>query len=113
VTIFVHAAIHGLVGRASELRALLTEHAELTARAQGCTGAVAYETLGGEPGEFAFDAWWSDEASLRAHYASPDYADYALAVGELLARPSDAQLHYVERSVRAVGDASLDPTRQG
>jgi quinol monooxygenase YgiN len=113
VTVVVHAEIHGLVGRAEELRALLAEHAETTARAPGCTRCVAYEPLGAEPGEYVLDAWWSDERSLRAHYGSSDYGLYVIAVGELLARPSDVQVHYVERTVRARGDASLDPTRQG
>jgi quinol monooxygenase YgiN len=113
VTVLVHAEIHGLVGRAAELRALLAEHAAATARAPGCTGCVAYEPLGGEPGELVLDAWWSDEAALRAHYGSAEYGLYMTAVGELLARPSDVQLHYVERTVRARGDASLDPSRQG
>jgi quinol monooxygenase YgiN len=113
VTVVVHAEIHGLAGRASELRALLTEHAETTARAPGCTRCVAYAPLGGEPGEYLLIAWWSDEPSLRAHYGSPEYGLYASAVGELLARPSDVQIQYVERTVRARGDASLDPTRLG
>jgi quinol monooxygenase YgiN len=113
VTVVVHAEIHGLVGRADELRALLTEHAETTARAPGCTRCVAYGPLGAEPGEYVLVAWWSDETSLRAHYGSSDYGLYVSAVGELLARPSDVQLQYVERTVRVRGDASLDPTRQG
>jgi quinol monooxygenase YgiN len=113
VTVVVHAEIHGLAGRAAELRALLTEHAETTARASGCTRCVAYAPLGGEPGEYLLVAWWSDEPSLRAHYGSSEYGLYTTAVGELLARPSDVQIQYVERSVRARGDASLDPTRQG
>jgi quinol monooxygenase YgiN len=113
VTVLVHAEIHGLVGRAAELRALLADHAETTSRAPGCLGSTASEPLGGEPGELVLDAWWSDEAALRAHYASDEYGRYASAVGELLARPSDVQIHYVQRSVRARGDASLDPARQG
>jgi quinol monooxygenase YgiN len=113
VTVLVHAEIHGIVGRAAELRALLADHAETTSRAPGCLGSTASEPLGAEPGELVLDAWWSDEAALRAHYASEDYAGYASAVGELLARPSDVRIHYVERSVRARGDASLDPARQG
>lgn len=113
MTVLVHAEIHGLVGRAAELRALLADHAEAMSRAPGCLGATASEPLGAEPGELVLDGWWSDEAALRAHYASEDYARYAGAVGELLARPSDVQIHYVERSVRARGDASLDPARQG
>jgi quinol monooxygenase YgiN len=113
VTVLVHAEIHGLVGRATDLRTLLAEHAETTSRAPGSAGCVAYEPLGAEPGEYVLDAWWSDEAALRAHYASEEYGLYVVAIGELLARPSDVQVHYIERSVRARGDASLDPTRQG
>ena len=113
MAVLVRAEIHGLVGRAPELRALLTEHAATTAGEPGCTGCAAYERLGGDPGEYLLDAWWRDESSLRAHYASPEYGNYVTAVGELLARPSDVQVHYVENSVRAQGDASLDPGRQG
>jgi quinol monooxygenase YgiN len=113
VTVVVHAEIHGLAGRAGELRALLTDHAAATARTPGCTRCVAYAPLGGEPGEYLLVAWWSDESSLRAHYGSSEYGLYANAVGELLARPSDVQIQYVDRIVRAQGDASLDPTRQG
>jgi quinol monooxygenase YgiN len=113
VTVLVHAEIHGIVGRAAELRALLRDHAENTSGAPGCLGCTAYEPLGAAPGELVLDTWWSDEAALRAHFATPEYGDYASAVGEMLARPSDVQIHYVERSVRARGDASLDPTRQG
>jgi len=113
VTVLVHAEIHGIVGRVAELRALLRDHADAIARATGSLGCIAYEPLGAEPGELVLDAWWRDEAALRAHYATSEYAEYASAVGELLARPSDVQIHYVERSVRARGDASLDPTRLG
>jgi quinol monooxygenase YgiN len=112
VTVLVHAEIHGLVGRASELRDLLASHAATTARAPGSAGCVAYAPLDAEPGEYVLDAWWGDEAALRAHYASEEYTLYAGSVGELLARPSDVRIHYVERSVRAQGDASLDPLRQ-
>jgi quinol monooxygenase YgiN len=113
VTVHVHAEIHGLVGRAAELRTLLRDHADATSRMPGCQGGTASEPLGGQPGELLLDTWWEDEAALRAHYASEEYGRYASAVGELLARPSDVRIHYVERSVRARGDASLDPARQG
>ena len=113
MTVIVQAAIHGLAGRAAELRTLLREHAEATSAAPSCQRCVAYEPIGGEPGELWLDALWDDEAAVRAHYASDEYGRYALAVGELLSRPSDVQVHYVQRSVRARGDASLDPTRQG
>jgi quinol monooxygenase YgiN len=113
VTVLVHAEIHGLVGRAAQLRDLLAAHATTTARAPGSEGCGAYAPLGAEPGEYVLDAWWRDEAAMRAHYASEEYGLYSVAVGELLARPSDVRIHYVERSVRAQGDASLDPSRLG
>lgn len=113
MSVFVHAEVHGLAGRAPELRELLTEHAAATADAGGNLGSHAYAPLGGEAGEFVLDAWWRDEDSMRAHFGSPAYGRYAELVGALLARPSDVRIHYVERSVRATGDASSDPSRQG
>jgi quinol monooxygenase YgiN len=100
MTVLIHAEIHGLVGRASELRDVLRDHAEQLARAEGSLGAAAYEPLGGGPGEFVVDAWWRDEAALRAHYATAEYAHYVQLVGELLARPGDATVHTIERSYR-------------
>jgi quinol monooxygenase YgiN len=113
VTVLVQADVHGLVGRSQELRSVLADHARATAQAPGCARCVAYEALGIDPGEFGLDTWWKDEAAMRAHYATAEYGEYTTAVGELLARPSDVRIHYVERSVRALGDASQDPTRQG
>src|SRR3712207_4572950 len=109
--VLVHAEIHGLAGRAGELRSLLTEHAAATVRMDGCAGAVALEPLGAEPGEFVLDVWWEDDGAMRAHYGSGEYARYTGLVGELLARPSDVHVHYVDHSVHATGDPSSDPTR--
>jgi hypothetical protein len=50
---------------------------------------------------------------MRAHYVTPDYTRYVDGIGELLARPSDVRIAYVEREVRATADLSQDPTRQG
>src|SRR5918998_358244 len=113
MSVLVHAEIHGLAGRAAELRELLVEHAAATAAAEGSLGATAYAPLGAETGELVLDAWWRDDDALRAHYASAEYTRYAARVGDLLARPSDVRIHYVERSVRATGDPSSDPSRQG
>jgi len=113
MTLFVHAQIHGLTGRGAELREVLVEHATATAAADGSLGSVAYDPLGGEAGEYALDAWWRDEAAMRAHYESAVYGRYTEIVGELLARPSDVEIHYVERTVRPAPDQSLDPARQG
>jgi quinol monooxygenase YgiN len=113
VTVLIHAELHGLAGRAPELRGVLEEHAQRLAAAAGSLGAAAYEPLGADAGEFVMDAWWRDEPALRAHYATTEYARYVERVGELLARPSDVTVHMVEHSYRPTADLSADPARQG
>jgi quinol monooxygenase YgiN len=113
MTVLIHAEIHGLAGRAGELRTLLAEHAAGLSSADGSLGAVAYEALDADAGELVLQTHWRDDAAMQAHFATPEYTHYIEAVGELLARPSDVQIHYVERSVRATADLSQDPTRQG
>jgi len=110
--VLVHAEIHGLSGRAGDLATLLTEHATAMAAVEGSLGSAAYAPLGAAPGEYVLEGWWRDEAAMRAHYASAEYARYAALVGDLLARPSDVTIHLVDESVRAVGDPAADPTRQ-
>jgi len=113
MSVLVEAQIHGLGGRATELRDALREHAAAVAQADGCLAARASAPLDAESGEYLLETLWRDEAAMHAHYATAEYSRYASRVGELLARPSEVQIHYVERSVRATGDASMDPVRQG
>ena len=49
----------------------------------------------------------------RGLAADAEYGRYIGLIGELLARPSDVEIHYIERSVHAMDDPSLDPVRQG
>jgi quinol monooxygenase YgiN len=109
----ITAEIHGLGGRDADLRALLFEHAAGLAAADGCLGAVASAPVGADPGEYLLEVRWQDEAALRAHYVTPEYTRYVENIGELLARPSDVRIAYVDREVRATADLSEDPTRQG
>jgi quinol monooxygenase YgiN len=109
----VTAEIHGLAGRDADLRTLLSEHAAGLAAAPGCLGAIAAAPLGAEAGEYVLEVRWHDEAALRAHYATAEYTHYVENIGELLARPSDVRIAYVDREIRATADLSDDPTRQG
>jgi quinol monooxygenase YgiN len=113
MSLTIHAEIHGLAGRTTELRDLLVEHARALEAAAGCLGAAAYEPVGADPGEYVLQTRWRDEPALRGHYATPEYTRYVEGIGELLARPSDVRIAYVEREVRATADLSQDPTRQG
>jgi quinol monooxygenase YgiN len=111
MSLTIHAEIHGLAGSAAQLRDLLAEHAARLTAADGCLGAAAYEPLGADPGEYVLHTRWRDEAAMRAHYVAPDYTRYVETIGQLLARPSDVTISYVEREVRATADLSQDPTR--
>jgi quinol monooxygenase YgiN len=113
MSILVRAQIHGLAGRAVELRDALRAHVEALGSADGGEGAAVSVPLDAEHGELVLDTWWRDEAALRAHYATREYERYSQAITPLLARPSDVVVHYVERSVRATADLSADPARLG
>jgi quinol monooxygenase YgiN len=113
MSILVRAEIHGLAGRAAELRDVLRAHATALGAADGCEGASVLTAIDAEYGELVLDVWWRDEASLRAHYATVEYRRYTQAVGPLLARPSDVVVHYVDRSVHATADPAADPARLG
>jgi quinol monooxygenase YgiN len=113
MSLTIHADIHGLGGRAGELAELLAEHTSRLVAADGCLGAQASQPLGADAGEYVLITRWRDEDALRAHYAGDDYTYYAQRIGELLARPSDVTIAYVDREVRATADLSEDPTLQG
>jgi quinol monooxygenase YgiN len=112
MSLTIDAEIHGLAGRATDLRDLLAEHTTRLTGAAGCLGAAAYEPVGADLGEFVLHTRWAGEDALRAHYATPEYTRYVEGIGLLLARPSDVRISYVEREVRATADLSEDPTRQ-
>jgi quinol monooxygenase YgiN len=113
MSVLVQAQIHGLAGRAAELTDVLDEHAAALRQADGCLVSRAASPLDAEPAEYVLDTVWRDEAAMQAHYATAEYGRYVSRIGELLSRPSDVQIHYIERSVRATPDLSLDPVRQG
>jgi quinol monooxygenase YgiN len=113
MSLTIHAEIHGLGGRDEEVAELLAEHAARLVAADGCLGALAARPLGAEVGEYVLTTRWRDEDAMRNHYNSSDYTYYVERIGELLARPSDVTISYVEREVRATADLSQDPTRQG
>jgi quinol monooxygenase YgiN len=105
-------AVHALAGRAAEVADAVEDLRRASATSSGCE---AYDVGRGieDPSEFVVVSTWRDEPSMRAHFESAAYGRYVEAVTPALARPSDAAMHYVERTVRPIGDASSDPARQG
>jgi quinol monooxygenase YgiN len=105
--VIVQAEVHGLVGRAAELNALLIELAAGSRTEPGC---LAFRVLAAEePGEVMLLSSYTDEAALRAHYATPHYRRYREQVDPLLARPSDVVVHHVSDTVHARDPNLPDP----
>lgn len=93
------AELHGLTGRERELRAALDD---LAAGARAEPGCTSFRVLSaGEPGGVVLLSGWRDEPALRAHYDTPAYRRYREAVGPLLARPSEVDVHHVSGTVHA------------
>jgi quinol monooxygenase YgiN len=112
MTVVLLVDVHGLSGRAEELRHVLSELRAAARTTDGNEGFTAAESIG-ESAEFVLSSCWRDEAAMRGHFASPAYARYNDAVTPLLARPSDVTIHYAERTVHPVGDPSREAARQG
>jgi quinol monooxygenase YgiN len=109
----VVARISGLAGRVDELRALLAERAAEVRAEPGCVGAEVAAVLE-EPAEFLVVQTWASGDAMRAHYRSDAHADYQLAVGELLARPSAVVMYDVAATTRPAASTSpTDPGRFG
>jgi quinol monooxygenase YgiN len=105
------AEVHGLAGRASELRQLLADLAASTREDPACLGYHVASL--DEPGELLLVATWTGEEALRAHYRTAAYDRYRRAVGELLARPSDVVVHGVSSTVHVRDPDPPDPAMLG
>jgi quinol monooxygenase YgiN len=105
------ADVHGRVGLADELRALLTQLADASRAESGC---VEFRVLAGDDrGEFVLFSAWRDQPALSAHYESSHYRRYRADVGPLLARPSDVVIYHVSRVVHALDPNPPDPGMLG
>jgi quinol monooxygenase YgiN len=105
--------ISGLAGRVDELSRLLVERAEVVRAEPGC---IAYEVAAvvEEPADFLMIQTWASAEAMRAHFGTDSHADYQLAIGELLARPSTVVMHEVATTTRPLASTSpTDPGRFG
>lgn len=100
--------IHGIAGRRDELRALMqaTEHA--TSQEDGCRLYRFAATLD-DPDEYVHVQEWTGEAAWTAHQASPAFRDYQAALFDLLARPSEMEIHRGARTTRPAPSDPPDP----
>jgi quinol monooxygenase YgiN len=74
----------------------------------GCRTYVFAATLA-DPDEYVHVQEWADEGAFTTHQRSPAFADYQRALFELLARPSDMQVHRLAETVIPVPSGVPDP----
>jgi quinol monooxygenase YgiN len=100
--------IHGLAGRREELRALMQATEAATAGEPGCRLYRFTVTLD-DPDEYVHVQEWAGEAEWLAHQRSPAFRDYQRSLFDLLARPSDMEIHRGAQTTRPEPGVVLDP----
>jgi quinol monooxygenase YgiN len=100
--------IHGLAGRRDELRALMRETEARVAAEPGCRLYRFSATLD-DPDEYLHVQEWAGDDAFAAHQRSPAFRAYQQALFDLLARPSDMQIHRAAATVRPAPSAPPDP----
>jgi quinol monooxygenase YgiN len=91
--------IHGVAGRREDLRALMRETEARVAAEPGCRAYRFAATLE-DPDEYLNVQEWVDDAAFLTHQSSPAFRDYQRGLFDLLARPSDMEVHRATESTR-------------
>ena len=84
--------IHGLAGPRDTLRELMRATEARVAAEPGCR-LYRFATTLDDPDEYLHVQEWAGEAEFAAHQRSPAFQEYQRAVFDLLARPSEMQIH--------------------
>jgi quinol monooxygenase YgiN len=102
------ADMFGLSGRRDELIAVLGD-AERVARTKPGCRRYAFAAAIAEADRFTLFSEWDDQATLEAHYASPEFASFQFALQGLLARPSEMTVYAVNEATRPLPSRPMDP----
>jgi quinol monooxygenase YgiN len=104
------ARVHGVAARTAELLRAAQELAAGSVAEEGC---ISFDVLvrPDAASELVMVSAWRSDRDLRAHFSSPAYGDYVLAVTDLLSRPSDVTIYSVSGTVHPIADLSTEPQR--
>ena len=100
--------IHGLAGRRDELRELMRATEAAVASEPGCRTYGFAVTLA-DPDEYVNVQEWASEADWDAHQRSPAFRDYQRSLFDLLARPSEMEIHRGARTTHPESSGPPDP----
>jgi quinol monooxygenase YgiN len=84
--------IHGIAGRRGELRELMAATEARVAAEPGCRLYRFAVTLG-DPDEYLHVQEWAGDEAFAAHQRSAAFQAYQRGLFDLLARPSEMQVH--------------------
>jgi quinol monooxygenase YgiN len=104
------ARIHGLAGRREALRELMRATEVRVAAEPGCRFYRFAATLE-DPDEYVHVQEWGSDQAFAAHQRSPAFRDYQHALFDLLARPSDVQVHRAPQTILPEPSDPPDPRR--
>jgi len=100
--------IHGIAGRRDELRALMQATERAVAQEPGCR-TYRFAAMLDDADEYVNVQEWTDEAAWAAHQTAPAFRDYQQAVFDLLARPSEMEIHRGATRSRPEASGLPDP----
>jgi quinol monooxygenase YgiN len=100
--------IHGLAGRRGELRRLMRATEAAVAVEPGCRLYRFAATLD-DPDEYVHVQEWAGDAEFAAHQRSDAFREYQRGLFDLLARPSDMQVHRAAETTVPEPSGLLDP----
>jgi quinol monooxygenase YgiN len=108
VPVLVIADIFGIAGRRPELVSVLAGAERDAAAEDGC---LRYSTAASldDPDHFVVVSEWRDQAAVDAHYATPGFATFQMALDGLLARPSEMTMYDVGATRRPLPSEPMDP----
>jgi quinol monooxygenase YgiN len=104
--------IHGLAGRREELRALMRATEERVAAEPGCRLYRFAATLD-DPDEYVHVQQWTTDDTFAAHQRSAAFRDYQQALFDLLARPSEMEIHRAPETIIPQPSGPPDPRSAG
>jgi len=104
------ARVHGVAVRTPELVSAAQELAAASVAEEGC---ISFDVLvqPNAPSELVMVSAWRSDRDLRAHFSTPAYGRYVLAVTDRLSRPSDVTIYSVSGIVHPIADLSTEPQR--
>jgi quinol monooxygenase YgiN len=100
--------IHGVAGRRRELRELMAATEARVVAEPGCRLYRFAVTLD-DPDEYRHVQEWASDEAFAAHERSAAFRDYQRGLFDLLARPSDMQVHRAPQTIVPAPSAPPDP----